>query len=56
MIEADQNRSADTHLIRLPQARRHDVTLYLKDESSHPTSSLKHWLARSLFLYSLCNG
>jgi cysteine synthase A len=32
------------------------VDLYLKDESSHPTGSLKHRLARSLFLYALCNG
>lgn len=30
--------------------------LYLKDESTHPTGSLKHRLARSLFLYGLCNG
>jgi len=28
----------------------------LKDESAHPTGSLKHRLARSLFLYALCNG
>ena len=33
-----------------------DVDLYLKDESTHPTGSLKHRLARSLFLYALCNG
>lgn len=32
------------------------MTLYLKDESTHPTGSLKHRLARSLFLYGLCNG
>jgi cysteine synthase A len=32
------------------------VDLYLKDESVHPTGSLKHRLARSLFLYGLCNG
>jgi cysteine synthase A len=31
------------------------IALYLKDESSHPTGSLKHRLARSLFLYALCN-
>nr|WP_288145303.1 PLP-dependent cysteine synthase family protein [Hyphomonas sp.] len=31
-------------------------TLYLKDESTHPTGSLKHRLARSLYLYGLCNG
>jgi cysteine synthase A len=33
-----------------------DVDVYLKDESSHPTGSLKHRLARSLFLYALANG
>ena len=32
------------------------IDLYFKDESSHPTGSLKHRLARSLFLYALCNG
>ncbi len=55
-IEADFNRSADTHLIPLPLPAYPDVHLYLKDESSHPTGSLKHRLARSLFLYALCNG
>lgn len=55
-IEADFNRSADTHLIRLDLPRFPGITLYLKDESSHPTGSLKHRLARSLFLYALCNA
>ncbi|UYH55020.1 PLP-dependent cysteine synthase family protein [Qipengyuania sp. SS22] len=55
-IEADFNRSADTHLIPLPVPALPDVAIYLKDESSHPTGSLKHRLARSLFLYGLCNG
>jgi hypothetical protein len=32
------------------------MDLYLKDESVHPTGSLKHRLARSLFLYGVCNG
>ena len=54
-IEADYNRSADTHLIRVELPRYPGVALYLKDESSHPTGSLKHRLARSLFLYALCN-
>ncbi|MBJ6122263.1 PLP-dependent cysteine synthase family protein [Sphingomonas mollis] len=54
-IEADYNRSADTHLIRVDLPRYPGITLYLKDESSHPTGSLKHRLARSLFLYALCN-
>ncbi|GLI99954.1 PLP-dependent cysteine synthase family protein [Sphingobium sp. BS19] len=55
-IEADYNRSADTHLIRLDLPRYPQIKLYLKDESSHPTGSLKHRLARSLFLYALCNA
>jgi cysteine synthase A len=55
-IEADYQRSADTHLIPLPLPGLDGVSIYLKDESSHPTGSLKHRLARSLFLYALCNG
>ena len=60
LIEADARRSADTHLLRYPLpskwADEVDVQLYLKDESTHITGSLKHRLARSLFLYGLCNG
>ncbi|OBK31083.1 lyase [Mycobacterium asiaticum] len=60
LIEADARRSADTHLLRypLPSAWGKDagVSLYLKDETTHITGSLKHRLARSLFLYALCNG
>ncbi|WP_299557780.1 PLP-dependent cysteine synthase family protein [uncultured Mycolicibacterium sp.] len=59
LIEADARRSADTHLLRYPLpawADAADVQLYLKDESTHITGSLKHRLARSLFLYGLCNG
>ncbi|MGV7214804.1 PLP-dependent cysteine synthase family protein [Bradyrhizobium sp. UFLA05-112] len=55
-IEADQCRSADTHLIRLIMPALAGIDIYLKDESTHPTGSLKHRLARSLFLYALCNG
>ena len=54
-VDADANRSADTHLHVLP-IPVDGVDLYLKDESVHPTGSLKHRLARSLFLYALCNG
>lgn len=56
LIEADANRSADTHLHRLPVPDHWDIEVYLKDESVHPTGSLKHRLARSLFLHALCNG
>jgi cysteine synthase len=55
-IEADFQRSSDTHLIPVPLAGYPGIDLYFKDESSHPTGSLKHRLARSLFLYALCNG
>lgn len=60
LIEADARRSADTHLLRYPLPAAWcdgvDVELYLKDETTHITGSLKHRLARSLFLYGLCNG
>ncbi|MGN7159236.1 PLP-dependent cysteine synthase family protein [Sphingomonas sp. SAFR-052] len=56
LIEADYNHSADTHLVPIALPRHAGITLYLKNESSHPTGSLKHRLARSLFLYALCNG
>ncbi|PAJ74491.1 cysteine synthase [Pseudoalteromonas sp. NBT06-2] len=55
-IEADYMRSADTHLIQLPLPYFKYIDIYFKDESTHPTGSLKHRLARSLFLYALCNG
>jgi cysteine synthase A len=55
-VEADANRSADTHLHVFPLPPEWGIDLYLKDESVHPTGSLKHRLARSLFLYGLANG
>ena len=55
-IDADANRSTDTHLHVFPLPEDWGIDLYLKDESVHPTGSLKHRLARSLFLYGLCNG
>lgn len=55
-LEADARRSADTHLIKLALPDQWGIDLYLKDESTHPTGSLKHRLARSLFMYALVNG
>lgn len=55
-VDADAIRSADTHLIPLALAGFPQIDFYFKDETSHPTGSLKHRLARSLFLYALCNG
>ncbi len=56
LIEADFARSSDTHLLKVDLPCVQNIDLYLKDESTHPTGSLKHRLARSLFLYGLCNG
>ena len=53
-IESDFHRSADTHLLKIDVPAFADIALYIKDESTHPTGSLKHRLARSLFLYGLC--
>lgn len=55
-INADFQRSADTHMIRVDVPGSPGTPLYFKDESTHPSGSLKHRLARSLFLYGLCNG
>lgn len=57
-ILSDYNRSSDTHLLKLslPILDAHDIHLYYKDESTHPTGSLKHRLARSLFLHAICSG
>ncbi|OOG54122.1 cysteine synthase [Rhodanobacter sp. B05] len=49
-------RSADTHLLKLNFPGFHDIDFYFKDEAAHPSGSLKHRLARSLYLYALCNG
>ncbi len=55
-INADFQRCADTHMIRVDVPGSPATPFYLKDESTHPSGSLKHRLARSLFLYGLCNG
>ena len=56
LLEQETTRSADTHLLRLDFPGFPDIAFYFKDESTHPTGSLKHRLARSLYLYALCNG
>jgi len=55
-IEADFCRSSDTHLLPVALPMCPGIRLYLKDESCHVTGSLKHRLARSLFLHALVNG
>ncbi|RYG72220.1 PLP-dependent cysteine synthase family protein, partial [bacterium] len=55
-LSADTRRSADTHLFPLPIPSLPKIVIYLKDESTHLTGSLKHRLARSLFMYAIVNG
>jgi cysteine synthase A len=56
LMEADAHRSGDSHLVSLQQTAFPNIDIYFKDESTHPTGSLKHRLARSLVLYGICNG
>jgi len=55
-LHRESARSADTHLLHLALPAFPGIDFYLKDEATHPSGSLKHRLARSLFLYALCNG
>lgn len=55
-LEQEATRSADTHLLHLALSAFPGIDFYFKDEAAHATGSLKHRLARSLFLYALCNG
>lgn len=55
-LQREAARSADTHLLHVTFAGFPGIDFYFKDEAAHPTGSLKHRLARSLFLYALCNG
>ncbi|AEQ50871.1 PLP-dependent cysteine synthase family protein [Pelagibacterium halotolerans] len=56
ILEGDARRSADTHLVNPLFPGLEGVSVYLKDESTHPTGSLKHRLARSLILFGIANG
>ena len=55
-LEREVARSADTHLLHLTFDGFPGIDFYFKDESAHASGSLKHRLARSLYLYALCNG
>ena len=55
-LQREAARSADTHLLHMRFPGFPGIDFYFKDEAAHPTGSLKHRLARSLFLYALCNG
>ena len=55
-LEREKQRAVDTHLIMLDLPGFEDTPIYFKDESTHPTGSLKHRLAQSLFANAICHG
>lgn len=56
LLETEAARSPDTPLLKLDVPALAGLDIYLKDESTHPTGSLKHRVARSLLLFAICNG
>ena len=56
LLRREAARSADTHLLHQRFPAFPGIDFYFKDEAAHPSGSLKHRLARSLFLYALANG
>jgi cysteine synthase len=55
-LDEDRRREVDTPLLALALPELPACRIYIKDETAHPTGSLKHRLARSLFLHAICNG
>ncbi|MFJ6615166.1 pyridoxal-phosphate dependent enzyme [Streptomyces sp. NPDC091289] len=55
-VEAPGRKAAPTPLRRLPLPAMRDVEVYLKDESAHPTGSMKYRLVRAMFREAIANG
>ena len=55
-LDEDRLLEIDTPLLKLDLPELSACKIYIKDETTHPTGSLKHRLARSLFLHAICNG
>ncbi|MDV9033031.1 PLP-dependent cysteine synthase family protein [Pseudomonas sp. RAC1] len=55
-LTSDQRRTADTHLLKVCIPGLEGIDIYLKDESTQPTGSLKHRVARSLFMHAISSG
>ena len=55
-LDEDRRQEVDTPLLALGLPELPGCRIYIKDETAHPTGSLKHRLARSLFLHAICNG
>lgn len=55
-LRVEELGNAKTRLVSFPLPSHWGIDLYLKDESTQPTGSLKHHLARAQFRYSLARG
>ena len=55
-LDREAARAAETHLLYQPVLSARGISVYFKDELTHPSGSLKHRLARDLFRFALCNG
>ncbi len=55
-LHVERARADETPLLEIPCHELPGVRLMLKDESAHPTGSLKHRLAHALFVHAICNG
>lgn len=55
ILRQDAAATPPTPLIEIPVPTP-GISLYLKDESTLPTGSLKHRLAHALFLHAICSG
>ncbi|GAA2453438.1 PLP-dependent cysteine synthase family protein [Actinomadura vinacea] len=55
-LTAEREEHGPTPLIRFPLPAEWGVTLLFKDESAHPTGSLKHRAARALFRHAIATG
>jgi len=56
LLLQDAQRTPRTPLVELPLPVDLSVRVLLKDETAHPTGSLKHRLARALFLHAVVDG
>jgi cysteine synthase A len=56
VVNDPANAPVDPPLIKVACPEFPNVDIYLKDETAHPTGSLKHRLAHALLLHTLCDG
>lgn len=56
ILAEERRRAADTPLLQVECPELPGVDVYLKDETTHSTGSLKHRLAHALFAHAICSG